>query len=231
MLNLNVEAEIRQKATDALKRIRGQRIQENKDIPFKRPRFEMIFEEYDDSAFKEKAKYDAHIYDKLVEDIQDSSKIEEIQGLLVELNQYVRKIYEHINIKPAIYGPRNIMFESDEQYEKNAIRVINEFLNKNYYSLSNEQREAKHKSRVINEAKDYVVLEKEEAISAVERAQKRILFEDLLTRVAFPLQVHSSIQDILESEEYEMFFDKETLLSLYEAFQFKIKEITKLLVS
>lgn len=228
---LQEQFEIQKKAIDALKRIRGNRIEENSKhkIP-KRPRYEMIFEEYSDDSFESKAKYDSYVLEKLMESVKDDDKIEQINEYIVEMLQYVRKIYEHINIKPAIYGPRNVLFESEEDYDKQATRLINEYINKNYYDLSSEERDARYKDKVIQEAKDYITYQKIEPKEAVDKAQKRIIYEQFLHRLAFPLIVDSNIKDLLESTEYDMFFDKETLVKLYEAFEQKVREISELLV-
>jgi len=226
---LQDQFEIQKKALDALKRIRGSKIEESKARPVSRPKYELIFEEYSEDEFKQKMKYDMFIYDKLVEQV-DESKVEDVQEEIVELYQYIRKIYEHINIKPQIYGPRNVIFESDEQYENNAARILNEYIDKNYYNLTNEEREARYKDKVIHEAKDYITLGGLDPQEAVAKAQKRLIYEQLLRRVAFPLNVESTITDLLESEEYALVFDQETLQNLYEAFQEKIKKISTHLV-
>ena len=220
--------DLQKKAISALKRMKSHSVVTEHHRPPAKPKLNMIFEEYSDDAFKDKMHYDMHVYNYILEDV-DQDIADNIQPQISNLYSTIRQIYETLNIKPHTYGCNNLVLESEEQFAENAARITTDYINKTYYTLSPEERDARYKNQVIFEAKEIAISNPDDVNSAVQKAQKQIIYENLLRRVAFPLIIQSNIEEIMESSEDEL-FDDGKLVNLYEQFNTQLKSVIKTIV-
>jgi uncharacterized linocin/CFP29 family protein len=65
--------------------------------------------------------------------------------------------------------------------------------------------------------------------SSVEIAQKNIILNEFVDKVMFPFMAKSKINELLISEEYAEFFDRDKLAELYEQYQKDLSELSLLL--
>jgi flagellum-specific peptidoglycan hydrolase FlgJ len=152
LLSREASLNYRNRALEKLTEIRKQSMQETKKPSPKTVYSKYIFEQYNDGKMENKLKHDSAYFNVLFEHIDDED-IGHANQLLADLSKTVKSIYENINIEPRSIGAQAIsLSDSDDIIEKNATRVIHEFIDTNYYSLSQEARHAKYKEAVIAEA-------------------------------------------------------------------------------
>lgn len=221
-------------AYDALKRIRESRNKATADLvleskSFTKSRYNTIFPEYSDDKFKEKIDLDGYIYNKLLENLEDGEK-ESVSKLISEMLTDVKEIYKFINVEPKIVGFKN-MDVSDNRNSLliEATNVINNFLNKEYYSLSKDERYRKYKDSVVNFAHNIVLEEGVDPQEAIEHSYKTAVIQRLLEDINFPFVIKHKINEVFEDDLYNDFFNVEELHDLKESFDIKAKNIARVI--
>ncbi len=236
MLSVQDQYNLAAKSRKALERIQNNRKEQEilkEQASWRRPNYsKLIFEEYDQTSFEDKVKADAAYYNVLFRrlDESNSSKLHKIVGSMMGT---VRQIYEHINIKPKIYGLNRLpsLNESDNVIEENATRIISDFINRNYYQLSREQRQDKYAESVKAIASDMIVKESIDPEDAVRFSTKVIVVKQFLESISFPLVVRGEIENYLTSKEYGELFEQDKFQDLWESFDNQSTHLAKIIAS
>lgn len=229
--------ELQRKAIDALQRIKNQnRIYETKNqliLNEKPSKISYIIETYDKQAFNDKLTYDIGFYNVLLSNMKDNSKEkDEVASSIEELLNIVHEIYQEINVKPQTYGISHFNgLTTMESIEKEARRLIVEYIDKNYYSLPMQERDKKYKDKTLQLANELVSEYHIDIDEAVELSQKKIILEQFLRKVAFPLIPQGRIDELINESQNDEFFDNTRLIHLYEQFNNKLDRITTILAS
>ena len=190
----------------------------------------IITEVYDESVFAQKSRIDRSYFEIFLSKVEESEDKMKLNQLVDVLFEDVRAIYEHSNVLPVIYANQRMKAaRSEEELLNEAASVIKEFINRNLYSLSQAERDKLYKDRVIQEARDLVLMENIDVDSSVEIAQKNIILHEFIDKVMFPFMAKSKINELLMSEEYAEFFDRDKLAELYEQYQKDLSELSLLL--
>jgi len=224
--------QINKKAYEALKRIKNNRTKPIADLvleskTFTKTKYNTIFPEYTESKFKEKVNLDAFVYNKLLENLEEGEK-ENVSKLITEMLNDVREIYRFINIEPKIVGFKN-MSEGDNKASliNEASTIINNFLNREYYALSQNEKIRKYKDNVINFAHNIVVEENVSPQEALEHSYKTAVIHNLIESINFPFVIKHKINEVFEDDLYNDFFNIEDLHNLKESFDIKAKNIAR----
>lgn len=235
MLNstLKERFDICAKSMEALNRMRSKKdvlIREN--TPKKQDYSRLIFEEYDDDFRSVKITADSTFYNCLLKRL-DPVYEDGVQQMFTNLTHTMNSIYEHINIKPKIYGfdQTEIQSESEEVLENKALHIITEFLNYNYYSLSKEQLNDMYFEGIIPIARELIITETLETDDAVQFALKSLIIESFIEKISFPMTAHDKIKELMISEEYKLVFDQDKLITLWESFQNQSCDIAKIITT
>lgn len=191
-----------------------------------------IFEEYDESAFESKVKIDSLFYKAMFKHLEESYA-DGVRNVLTNMFATVREIYEHVNIKPRIYGfnSLSVFNESEEILDQNASRMINDFLNQQYYSLTHEQREERYLTPVRKIAGDIIIKEGVNEVEAIEFAQKAVVMKDLIERINFPLVIRNKIEELTIDENYGKLFEQTRLRDLWEKFQEQCFDLSRIVAT
>ncbi len=217
-------------AQSALRRMKGSNTTESVVRP-KIDHSKMLFEEYDDDSFSQKVKIDSIFYKTMLKNL-DESYADGVKVILTNMFSTTKEIYEHINIKPRVYGFNisTTFNESDDALQQNAQRMINDFINDKYYSLTTEQREEKYYPAINSIAKDIILSESESLNEkdAITFATKAIVMKELIERVNFPLSIQNKIQELLIDENYGKIFNQQRLVELWDQFQEQNFDIAKI---
>ncbi len=233
MFTVENQFELAAKSLQALGRIQNnrQRIEEEKLDPAKiKPNYtKVFFEEFDEESFNQKVKLDSGYYNMLLSKLEESD-LESVQGLLGNMLGTVRQIYEHINIKGKVYGMSRLatLDDTDDMIQESAGRIVNDFIGRNYYSLTREERHSKYMNEVKAVATSSVIQEGVEPEVAVQQAIKTAVFIKLIESINFPLTVKSEIEHCLVSEEYSQIFKQDELNSLWDLFNEQCQEFAKI---
>lgn len=190
-----------------------------------------ILEEYDEKAFVDKVRIDTIFYKTLFKNL--SEHVDEVQQILGNFFNTIKDIYEHENLKPRVYGFQigTAFNSSDKELYESANRMINDFVKKQYYSLSQEAREEKYFPQIKQIASDVILKEHVSDESAVQFASKTAVMKDLIERISFPLVIRERILQDLIDENYARIFDQDKLNSLWETFQEQCVGVAKLVAS
>jgi hypothetical protein len=138
-------------------------------------------------------------------------------------------IYEHINIEPKCLGYKGLTLESsEEELNSEAKRLFLEYIDKNYYNLSMEERERKYKAYVNQKAYDIVATENTDIDETVQHIYKAAVINNLFENLNFPFSIKCRIEELLESQIYREVFDAETLQVLWEDFGNKSFELARI---
>jgi hypothetical protein len=235
MYTLSSQMDIQKKAISALNRLYNNQksITESAvDTNYiNKKKYESIVTEvYDESVFAQKSRIDRAYFEIFLSKIEESEDKLKLNQLVDVLFEDVRAIYEHSNVLPVIYANQRMKSaRSEEELLNEAASVIKEFVNRNLYSLSQAERDKLYKDRVIQEARDLVLMENIDVDSSVEIAQKNIILNEFVDKVMFPFMAKSKINELLISEEYAEFFDRDKLAELYEQYQKDLSELSLLL--
>lgn len=215
-------------AQSALRRMKGDNVTENVMRP-KVDHSKMLFEEYDDNSFSQKVKIDSVFYKTMLSNL-DESYADSVKTILTSMFCTTKEIYEHINIKPRVYGfnMTTAFNESDDVLQQNAQRMINDFINNKYYSLTTEQREEKYYPAVRSIAKDVILSESVDEKEAITFATKAVVMKELIERINFPMSIQNKIQELLIDENYGKIFNQEHLSNLWDQFQEQNFDIAKI---
>lgn len=220
-------------AYNALKRIRENKEKNNslvlESASTTRAKFNLLFSEYSDAKFKEKVNLDSFIYNKLLENIQESER-EQVSTLITEMLNDVKEIYKFINIEPKNVGFVNMTSaDSRNHLVIEASNIINNFMNKEYYSLTKHEKHRKYKESVINFAHNIVIEEGLNPQEAIEHSYKTAVIERLLNNINFPFIIKHKINEVFEDDIYNDFFDIGELHNLKESVEIKIKNIARII--
>jgi len=235
MYTLSKQMDIQKKAISALNRLYNNQksIAESavdKNYINKKKYESIITEVYDESVFAQKSRIDRSYFEIFLSKVEESEDKMKLNQLVDVLFEDVRAIYEHSNVLPVIYANQRMKAaRSEEELLNEAASVIKEFINRNLYSLSQAERDKLYKDRVIQEARDLVLMENIDVDSSVEIAQKNIILHEFIDKVMFPFMAKSKINELLMSEEYAEFFDRDKLAELYEQYQKDLSELSLLL--
>ncbi len=191
-----------------------------------------VFEEYSDEYFENKVKIDSAYYNVLLDKLTNVHQ-ESVQTILGTLLQTVKMIYETINIKPKIYGLQRIqdLNENTEAIKQSASRIISDFVNRNYYKLTQEEREVKYINRIKQISKDLILNENIEPKDAVAFSLKAAVIEDLLEHINFPMTVKNEIESNLTSTEYAQMFDPQVLQNSWDQYHEQAINFSKIIAT
>jgi len=189
-----------------------------------------FFEPYDSLMLEGKVKVDMLYFDQLLQKLEESEQVYEALGSYFK---NIRHIYEFVNLRPEIYGKGldfSILEKSNETQHQLLSSVIYEYFDKNFYSLSVEQRKQKYLEESRELAKQLISegVEPEEAISF---STKVSIVESLLQKIAFPFAVWSRIGYLTESADYRKVFDQEALVDLVDSFEKKAHALAKVVAA
>lgn len=200
---------------------------QKEDTGFLSDTYKHVFEEYDETSFEHKVKLDSYYFKALLNKVSDAY-YEGVNQILANLMETVQLIYENINVKPKIYGfnSTTAFNDSEEIIEQNVMRVINDHINKSYYSLTQEQREVKFLNGVKSIASEIIIKEGVDEKTAIEFANKSLVIKELLEKICFPSGVKYRIEESFNDDS--KFFDHSSLRELYDVFQEQILDISKI---
>ncbi len=185
-----------------------------------------FFEAYDSLLWEGKVKIDMLYFDQLLQKIEESEQVYEALGSYFK---NIRQIYEFVNLKPEIYGKGldySLLEKSNETQHQLLSNVIYEYFDKNFYSLSVEQRKQKYLEESRELAK-HLISEGTEPEEAISFSTKVSIVESLLQKIAFPFAVWSRINYLTESDDYRKVFDQEALVDLVDSFEKKVHSLSK----
>ena len=190
-----------------------------------------IFEEYDESSFEDKVKLDSMFYRMMFRRL-DEEYVEPVRMVLTKMFETTKEIYEHLNIKPRLYGFQwTSLNESEDILEESALRMINDFVNQHYYSLTQEQREERYLHPVRKLAGDAVISEGVNEEDAIKYATKAAVMQQLIERVNFPLAVRSNVEELLTDENYGKIFEQNRLREIWDLFQEQCYDISRMVAT
>lgn len=233
MLSQEITTKYQNKALEALARIKNEgNIEETKRTSSVPPVYDRyIFESFTNDGMEEKIKHDTSYYNILFKNIEESDS-DLAHTLLGKLLKTTKLIYEHINIQPKIFGSKAIALnESDDIIEKNALRMIDEFIDSNYYSLSQERRDSTYKEKVIAESETLISENAANPEEAVEFCYKSVVMEGLLEKISFPSIIKYKIDEVLSSDIDNQVFEQDELSELWTSFQSQSKKLAKLIAT
>lgn len=189
-----------------------------------------LFDPYDDITFEAKLKVDLMFYERLLSNL-DEKYSEVVQEILSSLYKDVREIYDQMNISPELYG-KGINYEILEEglniRSKKISEVVYEYLDKNFYRLSPDERKEKYYEQQLPLAKELMTEQKENVEDAISHSVKTIVMENLLRQIAFPLAPWARLNYLCESYDYGQIFEQERLVELSENVNKKIRAISKI---
>ena len=189
-----------------------------------------FFESYDSLMWEGKLKVDMLYFDQLLQKLEES---EQIYAALGGYFKNIRHIYEFVNLKPEIYGKGldyTILEKSNEVQHQLLSNIIYEYFDKNFYSLSTEQRKEKYLEESRELAKQ-LISEGTEPEQAISFSTKVSIVETLLQKIAFPFSVWSRINYLTESDDYRKVFDQESLVNLVDIFKNKVHSMSKIVAA
>jgi len=219
-------------ARGALDRIRRKRevVIENKQnaeyvSKTKREREFMI--EFEESTMDSKVKSDSFFYGVLFAGLGD---IEESTIAVSEMISAQIKFYETLNISPVFnhLSERDITTNTEAQNTEIASNVISNYMKSHLFVLTQEQREAKYKDKVIPLAESYVVDFSATHEGSVDLAYKTIVTENLIKHVHNSIYVNLYYEDCLKSDQYNQFFDVDALTESYESYTSSVLKVSQL---
>lgn len=234
MFQVTNQLDLAEKSLNALNKLKAnqQEVLQEQTDKAKMPKInyaKFIFEEYDDSSFEKKVTMDASYYDVLLSRLEESQH-EAVQTILAGMLSTVKAVYETINVKPKIYGLQRLngLNESKNNIQQSASRIISDFISRNYYRLTQEERENKYMSRVKHTSKELILNEGVDPKDAVAFALRTAVIEELLEHINFPMTVKNEIETSLTSTEYAQMFDPTVLNDLWDKYQEQALNVSKI---
>jgi hypothetical protein len=180
--------------------------------------------------FEGKMKVDMLFFEQFLQKLEESEQLHEA---LVSYFRNIRQIYEFVNLKPEVYGKGmnfTILEKSNEEQHNFLSNIIYEYFDKNFYSLTPEQRKQKYLEESRDLAKN-LISEGAEPEEAIAFSTKTSIVETLLQKIAFPFSVWSRIGYLTESDDYRKVFDQESLVDLVDTFQKKTHMLAKVIAA
>jgi len=228
--------ELQRKALDALQRIKNQNhIYETKQdlIQPKLKNISYVLETYNQADFDKKMAHDITFYNILLSKLPSGNpEKSHIVDKIEEMFETVQSIYKEINVKPQIYGlPHYEGLTTLGSIEKESKRLIVEYINKNYYSLSLEEKDRKYKNKSLELAESLVYEQKIDIDESIVIAQKKIVLESFLRKVEFPIIAQGCIDEMITESQVDEFFDNTKIVNLYNNFNSQIDYISTVLAS
>ena len=191
-----------------------------------------FFEDYDQVAYEGKVRVDTLYYDQLLQKLEEGM-LPNVQKAIISLYTTINNIYEFVNIKPDIYGKGinvDILNDSIETSRRKLSKVIYEYLDRNFYSLTASQRKEKY----FDEHKDLtktLVNEGADLEDAMIFSVKTCVMENIVRNIAFPFSAWSRVKFLCEDHDYGKIFDQHDLLALVETFEKKINSLAKIVAT
>lgn len=224
------------KAFDALRRIKTSKIEEsnttsNKTSKIAKKKYNLVINEFDKDKFITKTKFDSYIYETLLEGFNDNQK-ENIATIVNDIENTIKQIYEFLNIEPRIVGFKNMdVNDSESKLLTEAKSIVNTFVNKEYYSLTNQERTVKYKPAAVQMAYDLVVQENLDPNEAIEHSYKSLVIENLIDNIHFPFIIKHKLNEVFEDELYNEFFDVTELHELHDNYIEKRNQLARLVAT
>ncbi len=237
-MNFTNTYELTEKAMKALSRIKENNkkdITKNKilnemKIPLLTTNKNITSEEYDEKQFIKKSNMDRNIYEKLLAKLTES-QLEVANGIITDITENIKEIYQLANIKPRIFGFTELTLDScKEDLMEESVRIIKDHFDRNYYGLTTREREKKYKDNVIAMSHELISENKDiDTTAALDFSYKALLVKNLVKKINFPYLAESKIKELLESDLYKEFFDSERLHILLQEFDSKINDLSKVI--
>lgn len=193
------------------------------------------FEEFTIEEFENKLKVDMMYYNQLMEKLEED-KAEQAGKLISSLYKTVKEIYEHINIKPEIYGKSiigegtTILNESVEKSKVKMSKVIYGFLESSFYKFPPEERVEKYKD-FIKEDVTQLIQEGVDTEESIIYSTKKCVMENLIKNIAIPNLIQKRIDYLVEDEDYGKVFDVDRLKDLVEQYNERTKNLSKVVAA
>jgi hypothetical protein len=225
--------EIQKTALEALQRQEKQYTRKEKNVQLVEERESRIdhgavmFEDYSLENWGVKIKKDSNIYNTIISKVEESS-VEKIQVILGDFLDSVHSIYEHVNINPDSFNRDRFKLDSSEaDLATESVQVIESFIRKNYYDLSQKEKDRTYEERSISMVKEIVENEDIEVNEAMEHAHKAIVVEKLLEDINFPKPVYYRVQELMSSPIYGEIFEQEGLIEKWNNFKNKSNTLSR----
>lgn len=222
--------ELQRKSLEALNRLRSES-QGVKRIVTESKQISSSIEPYSEDDFKSKLKYDAAYYNVFLKNLEDPTLKEDIVNEIYNLYDTVKSIYKEMDVKPMVFSNKSFIGKTSEvSIEETALQVINNYLDRNYYNLTLEERDRRYKAKAIDTAMYLVTEQHIDIDNAVKVAQKKVIIEGLLDKIAFPGQARGKLDEFI-NESPDEFFDNTRIKQLYENYEKKLSKVATLLAT
>jgi len=232
MLTIEESFNLMAKSQEALNRLKSIRyLEENNKLKAPTPNYaKLLLEEFDEDSLRDKILRDKSYYDVLMYKLTTEQQ-EVFKPALESLLETVGEIYKHLNIKPKIYASNRLpdINESEEIMHQSASRIINEFISRNYYKLTTENRIKIYEQQVNELSKSLIIESNIELDEAIEFSTKVVVLQQLIENINFPLVIKSEIESSLTSEQYGELFEQEELVKLWETFKDRSYKFAKVI--
>lgn len=186
-----------------------------------------LYEAYSLSDFEMKVRVDSLFYEHVLSELPEGTT--GLEEAISSLYRDLRKIYEHINIKPECHRmlKPSVINESADERKETFKKILNEHMNNNYYRYTLDQR----KDKYLSEATPYaekLINEGVDSDTAIGLSVKGVILESLIRNIAMPRIIQKRVQYLCEDKDYGKVFDQESLKNLWESFNFKCKSMSKI---
>jgi hypothetical protein len=171
-------------------------------------------------------------YEQLIQKLNEDNT-EVVNNVLSNLYKSINEVYKFINIKPEVYGKRiteGILSESNETIKRKLSKIIYEYLDNNFYSLSPTQRKSKYEEAIHENAAD-LIRKHVPPKDAITFSAKVAVMEGLIKSIAFPFAVKSRLDYLLENEDFRFAFAVEELEESKNNFDKYCHEISKVIAT
>ncbi|MEM4385634.1 MAG: hypothetical protein QXD03_03710 [Candidatus Anstonellales archaeon] len=217
--------ELQKRAGEALNRIKTLN-ESNADAKITKRKSVLELEVFNEDDFNKKLELDSCFWRVLIENIDKDEDKSSLVNEIDDIYDKVKRIYEYMNIKPRVYN--EIVFEglgSDELRIPKAKEIIMEYIDLNFYSLSQSERDRRYGGKVKQFAESLVLEYSIDVDRSIEISYKKIIIESLINKILFPGFAYSRLNEIV-NEKSDEFFDNSEIVSLYEDIVSKISDIS-----
>ncbi|MEM4385278.1 MAG: hypothetical protein QXD03_01885 [Candidatus Anstonellales archaeon] len=218
--------ELQRKAGEALNRIKTLH-ESNADAKIQKKRKSVVdMEVFNEEDFDRKLELDSCFWKVLLENISNDKDRSKLVDEIDNMYDKVKRIYEYVNMKPRVYN--EIVFEglgSDELRIPKAKEVIMEYIDLNFYSLSQSERDRRYGGKVKQLAESLVLEYSIDFDRSIEISYKKIILESLINKILFPGFAYSRLQEVI-NEKSDEFFDNSEIIDIYENLVSMISDIS-----
>lgn len=218
--------ELQRKAGEALNRIKTL-YESNADARIQKKRKSVVdMEVFNEEDFNRKLELDSCFWRVLLENISNDKDKSKLVDEIDNMYDKVKRIYEYVNMKPRVYN--EIVFEglgSDELRIPKAKEVIMEYIDLNFYSLSQSERDRRYGGKVKQLAESLVLEYSIDFDRSIEISYKKIILESLINKILFPGFAYSRLQEVI-NEKSDEFFDNSEVIDIYEDLVSMISDIS-----